>query len=281
MSHNEIVSMPRTEEAFDDLYANMVEEMGSHANETLALSDVKLSIAAQPFNPLTHDPRDIDLTLIESLITGIPHVSVGLTHRPVTINIIQDRTPRRGSEKFSQQKNRLAGMLAESLLYVVPHRDPTTGSLLGPDLISADLHEMDEVIEAETRADGAVYAAQLALNGLSIIFSDFRDLNFAPRSLENVVAVKVNHLMERSVPHGIGVISLGGGVELNTRKQRQVNAYNQKLEREHGAILDNLQSAGAVVVPVVADLRIKPNGFDVNQTDLRIAEALNSLAAQA
>ncbi|MGI9028279.1 MAG: hypothetical protein ACR2FM_05585 [Candidatus Saccharimonadales bacterium] len=271
------VNLPRTESAFGDLSADLRYGYGEHVNPTLvAGDDVVIELGAEPFDPNVHDMTDIDQTLIEGLMTDRPHVPVGLASRPLKVSLIQDKMTRQEHSLIGKQKIGLSDMLAQSIELALPNTDPVTGTIVTDQIV--DRHDLRHIAKANNRPDGVKQIEWLAVSGLSVVISDFQNMEFAPGSLRDVIAIKLNHLIERTVPRNIGMLALGGGVELNTANRREVKAYNKLLDREHEKVMSALQAAGARVVPVAIDGRIKPHSFNVSAADSLLAKAIEASA---
>jgi hypothetical protein len=119
--------------------------------------------------------------------------------------------------------------------------------------------------------------SDLALDGLTIVVSDFQGMRFERGGLEGIVAVKLNHPLERAIPADVGRVSLGGEYELDTRDDVQLGAYNQLLQDHHDRTVAGLESAGAAVASVIADPRLE-QGYDLGVADGEIAAAIRVMS---
>lgn len=238
------------------------------------------------FDQEVHNAEDIDFEAPDTEYTGEDYVRITSKPLPHYMNIAGDLTPRLQTQAITDTKLRvartLAGLLGGALQsqgdedYFFLIGQPSAGKTAEAGPIA------DKVFEADDRTSVPDAAATItSYTGMPFIVSDFRAVRFDSGSLDRSVAIKINHLVERSLPANIGIISLGGSVELDTRDSYQLAAYNARLEAEHQSIVGNLAAAGAEVVSVVADPRLKPDEFDGKDADRQIAAAIMAIAKKA
>lgn len=272
MINSHEIHLPKTEDALYALSADMRDGFGDHINHALSAGDVSVQLGAEAFDPNYHDIADVDPSLQESQMMDSLYVPTGLASRPLVVNIVQDQMLRSENTLFGLQKKALSDQLTDALEYAAPSTDPVTGSIITDQVV--ERHDFRHVAKANSRPDGVKKIEWLAVGGLAVVISDYQNMKFDSGSMQNVVAIKVNHLLERTFPAGLGPRKVGSGLVLNTDNPKDLYEYNARLQEKHEGIVDGLQQAGALVVPVVADLRIKPHTFNVAQTDLQIARAV-------
>lgn len=263
--------LQQTYEALASLEANAGHTFGEHVRRRVQAGTDGVYIGEAEFDPARHDPAEIDPMAMGSALDR-PHVSQVFPNRPLHVSIIADRTARAEDPKVASAKaNAMAGLvnaLDESLPGVT---DQSFIYAAGGSLPNA------EALHVRDRSELPGQVSDLALSGLTIVVSDFQGMSFQPRSLEGVVAVKLNHPLERKIPADVGRVSLGGEYELDTRDHMQVRAYNALLQRHHDDTVDGLESAGAVVASVIADPR-RDQGFNAARADEYIADAIGEIS---
>lgn len=263
--------LQRTHAALASLEANAGHAYGEHVRRNVQAGFDGVYIGEAEFDPTRHDPSDIDAFAMGEALDK-PHVSQVFPSRPLHINIVADRTGRSEDPRVTAVKGAaaasLVGSLDESLpgvtdqsfIYIAGH-----GNL--PDA---------ETLRVSNRNELPGQVSDLALDGLTLVVSDFQGMRFEPGSLDGVVAVKLNHPLERAIPAGVGRISLGGEYELDTRDGTQLGAYNQLLQAQHDRTVSGLESAGATVASVIADPRYE-QGYDIGAADEEIASAIGEI----
>lgn len=269
------VALPRFESAVAELSAKGMLSSGEHTEYLLAQGDVDIQLGTTEFDPTWHDPSDIDFTEEDGLTDGVLHVPVGLVKRPLLVNIVHDQLPRDEAHVITVRKREAADLIVRSLQARIPQMDPINGQVVLQQTGREFL--LDDVTVAESREDGVRAISDITLSGLSLVISDFNAMRFSQRSLNGAVALKLNHLLEREVPAGLGVVDMGSGIELNTDRKRDLVRYNERLQDQHNKIVEGLEAAGAQVIPVVVDARIKPAGFDSDVMDANLAQAIEQM----
>jgi hypothetical protein len=264
--------LPHTHAALASLEANAGHAYGEHIRRSVQAGPDGVYIGETEFDPTRHDPSDIDAFAMGDGLDR-PHVSQVFPNRPLHVNIVADRTGRREDPRVTAAKDTavtsLTGSIDESLPGVT---DQSFIYVAGRgNLPNA------ETLRAGSRSELPGQVSDLALDGLTIVVSDFQGMRFERGSLEGVVAVKLSHPLERAIPAGVGRVSLGGEYELDTRDDVQLGAYNQLLQDHHDRTVAGLETAGAAVASVIADPRHE-QGYDLALADSEIAAAIGDMS---
>ncbi|HEX5456519.1 MAG TPA: hypothetical protein VFW77_04095 [Candidatus Saccharimonadales bacterium] len=267
--------LQRTHDALASLEANAGHAYGEHVRRSVQTGYDGVYIGEAEFDPTRHEPSDIDPFAMGEALDR-PHVSQVFPSRPLHINIVADRTGRAEDPRVTAIKDAavvgLVGSIDESLPGVT---DQSFIYLAGRgDIANA------ETLRASSRNELPGQISDLALDGLTIVISDFHGMRFDRSSLDGVVAVKLNHPLERAIPAGVGRISLGGEYELDTRDGAQLGEYNRLLQAHHDSAVAGLESAGAVVASVISDPRYE-QGYDIAAADGGIAAAIGEMSSLA
>jgi hypothetical protein len=148
-------------------------------------------------------------------------------------------------------------------------------------MVGEDIGEVndDTRIKTDDRNQLMRELSGLAMHRMAIAISDFQGVELMPGSLDKVIAIKLNHPLEREIPANVGRISLGGAHELDTRNPQQLIAYNGLLQRRHETTVSGLEAAGATVTSVVFDPSFE-SGYDISGADERLAAAVKRVEGQ-
>lgn len=251
---------PKTQEALSEFYANSPYGVGEHTRPQPKAGTMGQILGHKPFDPAVHNLEDIDpLAVVDDESMGPHYVQEVLPDKPFYMSVVSDRTSRFGADALLLPKVEAIDAIAMGM----------DSSLVG----ATDYAHIKET-KGNSREVFAQDLSDSARQQLTFGVSDFHGMHFDKTELEGVVAIKVNHLLERGIPQNVGFISLGGAVELNTGDKKQLDKFNAKLEEHHLEIVDGLEQAGAEVVSVIVDSRMQ-DGFDVEGVDSAIAEALD------
>lgn len=255
------IKLPRTSEVLTQYGANVPFGLGSHLDPSISTGVSGISVGEVPFDPALHDATDIDFGSAEEMLTGDFHVEQVIPERPLSYFTVVDATARREFDSIARTKRIARGLIAGALTDQV---------------VSIGDRAMLEDVVGQDRQPFTVKTKDALDMGLTFALGDFEGFN-AKRDLNGLVAIKVNHLLERELPANVGYISLGGAVEIDTNNPNQLAQVNDALEQKHQEVVESLESADAQVVCVVADPRLKPE-FDAPKTDEDIAKAIEKLA---
>lgn len=288
--------LPETQQAISQLAANRPLMFGMHDNDQLKIGVPGHVVAEIPFDPALHDPSAINPLSIWEDILGEPHVQQVIPSNPLAVNIVVHRegrdvsketAGRKGSQPSSElqqelivpvsdAKMQLASELREALLGARVPGDKIRSYFVGAPMTAG---EAGGSYKAETEEPEAASQAiaELCLKGLTFVISDFNRLRLRETGANKhgLVAVKVNHRLERELPSGVGVIAVGGLREVNTNRAARLEAANNDLAAKHTEIVRRLGQAGAQVASLMVGGR-EP-GLDFLATDQALAQAVEQI----
>ncbi|MES2971069.1 MAG: hypothetical protein V4702_01980 [Patescibacteria group bacterium] len=272
-------ALPETQQALSDLPANSLLGGGEHMLNDIRTGTEGRYVGSIPYDPRDHFPHDIDPLSPTGIALGEDYVRQVRPTRPLTFSLAIDQTARAENPVLTAAKKSLAESLADSLDLTVSPGDRVFSYVVRSDNKPSDDWRY-ETVQAEDSEAFTSTLLGLANRGLTIVISDFRRVNFAHPELDlsGIVAVKTNHKLERNLPAGIGVVSLGGYNSVNTNKKRELLRANKLLHNSHEDIVAGLNNAGAGVASVVIDPK-HPDGFNLRATDQAIATAIRSVSA--
>lgn len=259
-----MAQFPRIQEALAGMDPNSNFGAGEHSRRSPSAGDIGQVLGFVSFDPNVHDTEHIDhLAFVDDGSAESEYfVQQVLPEKPFNMTNIQDVTSRYGANVLADPKAEVIADIVQALVK----------SLTG----QTD-HAYLEIANGSNRQEFVDKTADSIDHGLTFGVSDFHGLDFGDVSLDGLVAIKVNHLLEREIPANVGFISLGGYVELNTNDSRDLSRFNESLEEKHQETAERLEALGAFVISVVADPRVE-NGFDVARADTDIAKALKAMS---
>ncbi|MCA9330138.1 hypothetical protein KDA11_05795 [Candidatus Saccharibacteria bacterium] len=270
------MQLSHTGDALSEMRANVMHGSGVHPSSQLRIGGGGQYLGDMPFDPSIHEATDINPMSIMGMALDQPHVSVYRPEKPLQVNLVADYRNMGGDQNISRAKRSVAHHLSDGIydaLYSATDRLNTYvfGARQGEFFDSGT----QEVIEEEDIAD-------LCLDGLTLVVSDFARLKLDSnnRSFESAIAVKVNHLLERQIPSKVGVIALSGGGEVNTNNARKLLAVNQELARQHQTAVQRLRQQGFKIASIVARADLRPFGYDVDDADRQLADAIIAIDGQ-
>ncbi len=273
------MSFSRTEAAISEVAANLKVGMGGHIEERVRSGVPGLAVGEVPFNPVIHDPEAIKPFSFMEEVVGGPHVDQVLPKRPTEVTLINDYGNRTDIDAISSSKRRAALAIAVGLESALGVGDKLYRYATGVDgLVPADIGD----IELESLENSEEYRAQSVamrcMGGLALVLSDFHKLPLheVQADYSSTLAIKLNHPLERRIPANVGVIGLGGDLEIDTDKPKNLAKANEMLDARHNLVVDRLQSAGMTVVSLVS-LPSSEAGIDLNIADDVIAQGVNTL----
>ena len=271
------MQLPETQAAFSELAANSELTQGVHTHSRARTGSNGLPLGDIPFDASRHAPWEINPLSLMADVMGAPHVSQVLPSREVSLNVLTDFGRTGDSLAVANLKHGLNGDITSAIEDALPSiTDRLFKYSFGNAPVDIRNGDYDTLPDAndEERADSAV---RLCINGLTLIISDFKHLplrKVTDTSLEGI-AIKVNHPLELAIKPGLGIISLGGLVEVNTNKPEELDKVNTMLAERRQAILDSLGQSGLQVVEVVYSSS-QPGNYDVAAADAAIAKAIRS-----
>lgn len=267
----------RTPEAIEQHFSLARHRQGVHNSSKIGTGLGNRLLGHAKYNPLRHSPLDINYRSFAGMVEDEDYVRVVTKTMPVDLHIVRDGTLRSEVGVAKGHKSKVADQVArgigdsvtsitDKLFEVAVSETYLPGSSKGRDTVR--VFGREDLPAAVEENEGV---------GLTFVMSDFKGISFQEGSLEDTIAIKINHLLEREVPQGIGRITLGSVGDLDTNNRRKLRAYNQHLQHEHDGVVEQLQAAGAHVVSIVANPRIQPFGFDALSADTGIANAVIAL----
>lgn len=278
-----MIRFVQTERAFAELSANDILRTGQHVHEQMKSGGIGIELGNIPFDPEIHRTGDIDYLSPITAATGELQARQVLPTRSLLVNSVVDYRGGRAYESVIQAKKQVQDRIRDALENALPgHGDRMIDYAIGSSDLSIVHKHTDLGFDLREREEaGSEEIAALSYRGLTLVIGSFNRLNFEGyRNLNNLVALKVNHPAERQIPAGVGFVSLGGAVEVDTNNPKQLDEVNRRLENRHMEIVDKLEEAGISVASVV----LKPNApdkIDTEETDRAIAEGVRSMAKKA
>jgi hypothetical protein len=222
-----------------------------------------LDIGSMDFDPARHMPHQIDVLSPMQDVYDSPQVRVQLPHNPMLVTLVGDYRFKGDSPEIARMKSGAVDAVVQGLVDVLPNLD------------IQDTYRLEDEVNLQKDEEELL---DLCNAGLCFVIGDFRKLRLdAPFSQRaDVIALKVNHPAERAIMPNVGNISVGGMLEINTNKPRQVRAANALLEQRHMERMSKLQAAGAlagavILAPKAADL------IDTGATDAVIASLVRQI----
>lgn len=258
--------------------------MGGHTLPMVLIGNSGMNVGEEPFMLGHHDPSAINHHSVMAAATGELQVRDTLPSRPLEIAVVTDYGSRDDRSDIVRRKRDGAVVIADALRSSVPDIADTITSYVVGASKRTRLQDGEERLRGAGSGDSeesrAAAIANLAANGIVMVLSDFRHLPLHIRAnqdmRDNAVAVKVNHRLERRVPFNVGVLSLSGGIEINTGDPEQVVLINKRLTAIHNSRLDKLRNAGIATTNVTL-APSRPEGYYAPYVDRRLAEGLKQL----
>ena len=277
--------LPHTEEAFSNLATERQFEFGMHRGHNLKVGGRGIIVGEQPFDPVMHDPTDIDPLSVMALATGGQYVNDIIRDYPLNVTIITEHDAAAEQPHIGAAKLRLGQQLRESLEDALPVMgDRVNLYHIGDTDNAIDLRYTEVIEQHEDATENAKTVAKLCQDGLNFVISNFSRgrLRFedADVQVENTIGLRVMRQQDIAVPLD-GVTRLGKGREAATPKEAA--AYNKNtLDPYNKHVEDALRRTGMLVGRVI----ISPNQdtgtlFNRDITDSTIAEAISSLDYKA
>lgn len=260
------ISLNKTEQALQELYAHTYRNPGMHTYPEQRVAADGLDLGSQDFDAERHEAHLIDPLSAMEEVFETPQVRLVLPNKPIIATIIMDKRVQDVNQRIADSKLRAIQEIG-SLIYdsTAPLDFVFNKAVL--ETGSSDEEDQKDVIDETNQ-------------GLGIIVSDFSRFDFKKGEFGNrsdVLAVKVNHPIELEVPANVGRLVLGGIWEINTDNADELADYNQALAERHAAIMENIRNAGATCVQVVVDANVD-HRFDRLTTDKILATAISNFS---
>ncbi len=270
--------LPRTEEAFAEVMSNRTMGVGDHMAPTLMTGVPGLQLGYRAFNP-DRDPVDaIDHLAPMAAVLDEYQVKVVSPVKPLHINVVTDYTSTVQHQAFADAKRRLGEDIGEAISEALPGISDVVEAYAIGNAIPRDLDLEVKKIHTDSPEATADAIKQVVFDGLTFVISSFGKLRFSRDQVQDsLVAVKLNHPLERRIPEGLRrPIVVAGLTEIDPRNKRKLRAFNAGLQQRHEEIVASLEAAGAGVASVVASR--DRHGYDADIADTEIAEAIRQLA---
>jgi hypothetical protein len=270
-----MVELQQTGEALASMPANNQLMAGVHMSGNLKAGVPGLSMGRIDFDPMKHSANDIDLGAPPSPTGDYQVMQVRPVH-PLHINLVSTHMRAAEDPRITATKLEAQTQIKNALTWALPGVTDRAYQYSIGDNILGETSRQDQLIGIAEQDEAAAsqQVADIARWGLTFVIGDLHRLQLpADQRFDHMVAIKVNHRTEREIPEGIGFFSLGGLVEVNTNKPKQLAKANDKLEAQHREIVERLEDRGVQVVSVIADPSI-PEHFNAPVVDKDIAQAL-------
>lgn len=271
--------LPETSRELGSLQANRRFLTGQHYGVMPQAGVPGLDIGTVDYDPVTHTPEQVNHFLPEGL-SGQPQVSMRLPHRPLHFNIISQHTATTEYPLVTKAKESLQVALAEALAEASPEMTDRPANYLVGDAEFLPRIRGWEVSAAQlgNHQHAAQEVSRLAESGLTFVIGDLEHLPLPDqRRFSELIAIKVNHPLERWLRQGLGWVSLGGSLEVDTSNTAQVEQVNNLLAGHHQQIVTDLEARGVQVVEVVVS-PTHPDGFNATEVDSQIAAKISQVA---
>ena len=260
-----MVRFASTSNQIEQLGANIQNRFGRHARLQPTVSVGGIDVGSLDYNPRRHKPSQIDPFSLMAQITGEAQVRVQIPMNPLLISFVGDYRFHGDRPEVARMKTKAIDTILRSLEDTVPNLDPQ------------DTRKLRGGPETDARTEEELL--RFCSDGLCVIVGDFRrfklDKAFSNRA--NVIALKVNHGIERSVMSNVGQVSLGRGVSVNTNKPEALQRVNDSLAEQHDTIMARLEAAGAIAGSVILAPRAEGHLL-MPDTDLVMAGAIQSIS---
>lgn len=274
-----------TETAIADLSANRQVLSGSHHGLEPAVGVRGMLIGEVEFNPAKHPPSAISPFSIMEQVTGAQYVRQVIPRSSLNVNIVVHNDPaqRDDPEWMTKAKLQLASTFRDVFTEVLPVSDRVHTYIIGDRASEFTEHETEYLDNTDDPAVTAHTVAEICQDGLAVVLSTFKNLpldQVKNANYDSTVAVKTNHLFEVELQPGPAKWRTGDKQfpEVNSKKPKQLAAWNDILRQRDAALKTRLGEAGLAVAQVVFDPRHRPYGFDLAKTDHSMAEALREIA---
>jgi hypothetical protein len=280
--------MPRfaqTENALSDISANLPSIRGRHLGDGIKTGARGKTVGEVSYDPVKHSPTKINPLSINGLITGESFVPRVIPSRPIEANIIIHNDPRSNQKDIYRTKFALAETLAAQISESMPaFRDRVNVYLLGEDIeITKELGRLDaeKIDNTEDPFIAAQTTAELCMNGLAFIISDFENLpvDEVEHQFKGTLGIKTNHELDLDISSIAGnraVLSLGQAREVKLWKPKEVSSFNEALARHDQEVVGRLERVGMKIARVISS-QSEYNGYNLKAADQSIAGAINRL----
>lgn len=270
-----MADLPNTFEALAEIPANRHFGYGQHPEHMVRSTALGRQLGYTEFDANLHSPDQIDPFSLLGMALEQDMVPIVEPVRPLVFNVVTDFSAATEYAGVTAAKRAVARDMAHA---IDDSRDMTDLSflyLVGDDVPTQGVPHHD-ILQNE-KGDVTALSAnveEIAQNGLTFVVSDFSRLRLPDTArFDDLIAIKVNHLLERQVPAKVGRISLGGLAVVDTDKPRQLAKVNHELEERHQAIVAGLEARGAQVASVITAPKYL-HKYDVTDADKQIAGAI-------
>lgn len=270
--------LAQTSEALDEVMANRSMGFGEHCASNLETGIPGLDVGYRQFDPTRDQVGQIDLMSPMAECLGDYQVKLVIPNYPLHISVVTDYTSAVQHPSFDRTKTVLAEDIGQAIEGALPGMTDRVEYFAVGDAVPDGLGIDVETIRTDDSGATAEAIKQIVFDGLTFVISSFSNLDFTRDQVQDaLVAVKVNHPLERRIPDGLRrTIVLGGLTELNPRKKKDLQAYNLALQQQHQEVVARLEAAGAGVASIVASR--DPHGYDLDAADTEISNAIRTVS---
>lgn len=274
-----MAELPQTYAVLAEMSANRHFGLGQHAEHVIRSTAIGRQLGHTAFDALLHTPDQIDPFSLMGMALEQDMVPMYEPARPLLMNIVTDMSAQREHPSVTLAKRRVSHDISAAIDDTLEATDQAFLYLVGDNIPERGMpyHEIISVPQGDKEALGEK-VSQIALDGLTFVVSDFNRLKLPEHThFDELVAVKVNHVLERKIPEGFNrVISLGGLGEIDATSKRKVTKANAYLEEMHQKTVSELKSHGVHVASVIVSPK-QAQIYDVSPADAGIATALRKI----
>ncbi len=250
---------------------------GSHPERRETVGDIGQRAADVPFDVTEHEPSQIDPMSALGAMMLAPYVRQTQQPRHFHSNVVLTGVRQDEDPSLIADRQRAASKVAYLLHDALQRSGDTVGlhSLGGLFMPTEASQRRLRAKELDTPRD----ILTVCRTGLTFIVSDFgRELREGLRGnrIKTGVGVKVNFPAEIEVGPGMGILSLGGGREVDTSKPAQVDWMNEQLAAYQAGVEADITSTGMTVAQVLMTPH-SVQDFAEGTADRDIAQAVKRL----
>lgn len=278
--------LPEINEAFAELSTDLAWANGSHVYDRVHRGRGGIKLGVREYDPSRDDPSEINrVNILQYLGDGTQrYVDKRMPEKTMMSSVVLHVDPKeRRYPELLQPVGKLRVDLFKDVASALEESSMPMDRLniyaIG-DVKDVDFGDLDPeiIVGTEEAEEAAIALAQICTDGLSIVFSNFYDLEFKKlhrgQRFDQTVAVKCNHTIELELPADIGKVALPyTDVRVNTRKPKELAQHNAERSLKHAAIRRRTGAHGAHVVQAAYTGRHNRDA-DFAKADRDIANAL-------
>ncbi len=267
--------LPETQDAIIELASNSELAQGVHTQSRPRAGGTGIALGDVPFDPSRHTVADINPMSLMGEVTGDPYVTLVLPRKDTVINVVTDFGQTGDIQAVSKLKYDLGHDITTEIEDALPSITDRIRRFSIGEIPTVAAHEDYRGLMSHSEDARIEDIQELCLQGLTVIVSDFNKLPLHKQSSNSLegVAIKVTHPLELPLAPGNGVISLGQGREVNTKKPKELNEWNRRVTEKRQQLFEGLGSTGLQVVEVVYCPTLV-DGYNVQKADSELAVAI-------